>query len=67
MTHKLYATIPNDLLLRSVNAFDLKKSLVLLVLSLPLRQNGDSSGAENVFRSQSLAVPPKPSSHSTHS
>ena len=49
-------TILTDLLLGLVNAFDLKKNLFPLVVPLPLRQKGVSSGAENVFRSQPLTV-----------
>ena len=51
IAHKRRTTILNDLLLGLVDAFDLKNNLVPLVVPLPLRQKGVSSGAENVFRS----------------
>jgi hypothetical protein len=66
IVHKRRTTILNDLLLGLVNAFDLKKNLVPLVVPLPLRQKGVSSGAENVFRSQPLTVTRKPSGQSTY-
>gem|GEM_PF-5649755 len=43
---------------------DLKKHLNRLVFLLPFRQNGDSSGAANVFRTQPLAIALQPSGES---
>ena len=43
---------------------DLNKHLNWLVFSLPFRQNGDSSGAANVFRTQPLAIALQPSGES---